>query len=162
MRKDALRFLTAIPLFAAGFHPALACAPAKTAGDVHFNAPFATPVSVRYGMRTHPLLGYLKLHTGWDYAGAIGTPVRAAAGGQVVAAGHEGAYGKLVVIDHGRGLQTAYAHLSQIDVAEGACVESGMRIGAVGVTGLSAGPHLHFEVRKDGEPIDPAHWLDRK
>jgi murein DD-endopeptidase MepM/ murein hydrolase activator NlpD len=114
-----------------------------------------------FGFRRHPVLGYAKLHPGWDFTLAIGTPIRAAAPGRIEAAGYDGPSGKAIVIDHGGGVQTAYAHLSRIEVARGTCVAAGVEIGAAGSTGLSTGPHLHFEVRKDGAAVDPAMWLQR-
>ena len=108
-----------------------------------------------FGMRRHPLLGYEKLHTGVDWAAPVGTPVHAAGAGRVVIAKWQGEYGNAIAIDHGGGWQTFYSQLSAFDVREGECVTLGTLIGKVGTTGLSAGPHLHFEVRQDGRPIDP-------
>jgi murein DD-endopeptidase MepM/ murein hydrolase activator NlpD len=140
---------------------AAACELAASAGSVHLGHPSDGRVSVMFGMVRHPVLGRKRLHTGWDYAAARGVPVRAAASGRVVQAGWSGPYGNRVVIDHGGGLQTAYAHLKQIAVAGGACVEKGSRIGDVGSTGLSSGAHLHFETRQDGRVTDPAAWLGK-
>lgn len=108
-----------------------------------------------FGLRLHPLLQQRRLHTGIDWAAPVGTPVVAAAAGQVVLAEPTGEYGNAVRIDHGGGWQTLYSQLSRIDVREGDCVATGAVIAAVGSTGLSSGPHLHFEVRRDGRPIDP-------
>ena len=108
-----------------------------------------------FGVRMHPLLGYLRMHTGVDWAAPSGVPVVAAGRGRVSAAGSDGAYGNRVIIDHGGPWQTLYAQLDSFSVREGDCVRAGTIIGAVGSTGLSVGPHLHFEVRRDGEPIDP-------
>jgi murein DD-endopeptidase MepM/ murein hydrolase activator NlpD len=115
--------------------------------DVHLAAGF--------GMRMHPLLNLPRLHMGVDWAAAIGTPVIAAGRGRVVAAGMDGAYGNRVIIDHGAPWQTLYSQLASFSVREGDCVGAGTVIGAMGATGLSAGPHLHFEVRHHGEPVDP-------
>lgn len=108
-----------------------------------------------FGKRRHPLLEYVKMHTGIDWAAPVGTPVIAAGGGQVVSAGYEGPYGNRVLIDHGGGWHSLYAHLSRISVQEGACVATGAQIGAVGNTGLTTGPALHFEVRQGDSAVDP-------
>jgi murein DD-endopeptidase MepM/ murein hydrolase activator NlpD len=111
-----------------------------------------------FGWRTHPIYGGRRMHTGVDISGGVGQPIVAAATGQVVSAGWRGGYGLTVVIDHGGGMHTLYAHQSQLSVAEGTVVEQGQKIGAVGSTGNSTGPHLHFEVRINGEPRDPMGW----
>jgi murein DD-endopeptidase MepM/ murein hydrolase activator NlpD len=90
---------------------------------------------------------------------ARGAPARATAGGKVVSAGWAGGYGNMVEIDHGNGLTTRYGHLSAILVNEGQTVEARDVIGKVGSTGRSTGPHLHYEVRVDGEPVDPMRFL---
>jgi murein DD-endopeptidase MepM/ murein hydrolase activator NlpD len=108
-----------------------------------------------FGMRYHPLLREKRLHTGVDWAAPSGTQVVAAGAGRVVFAETKGDYGNLVVLDHGGGWQTAYAQLSAFDVKAGDCVEYGSPIGKVGSTGRSAGPHLHFEVSRNGQPLDP-------
>lgn len=98
-------------------------------------------------------------HSGTDFAIAEGTPVGAAAAGTVVAAGWGGGYGNLVKVQHDGGVQTWYAHLSAFSVAAGERVQPGQRVGRVGDTGRSFGPHLHFEVRLAGVPVDPATFL---
>lgn len=117
--------------------------------------PVPGPVVSGFGMRFHPILHYYRMHTGVDMHASYGTPVRAADKGMVVFAGWRGGYGKCVIIDHGSGVATLYAHLSDISVGEGQIVSRGQVIGAVGSTGLSTGPHLHFEVRRYGTPVDP-------
>jgi len=112
-------------------------------------------LTVGFGMRLHPLLNVRRMHTGVDWAAPRGTPVIAAGPGQVVFAGEKGEYGNAVVIDHGGGWQTLYSQLSRIEAGVGDCVAFGALIGKVGSTGLSSGPHLHFEVQKNGQPIDP-------
>ncbi|MFN3590767.1 MAG: peptidoglycan DD-metalloendopeptidase family protein [Thermaurantiacus sp.] len=112
-------------------------------------------LSSGFGMRTHPILGFSRLHRGVDFAAPTGTPVLASAGGRVVRAGWGGGYGNMIDIDHGRGIVTRYAHLSRMDVRVGQQVNQGQRIGAVGSTGMSTGPHLHYEVIRNGQPIDP-------
>jgi murein DD-endopeptidase MepM/ murein hydrolase activator NlpD len=108
-----------------------------------------------FGVRVHPLLNYPRMHTGVDWAAPPGTPVVAAGRGRVSAAGLDGAYGNRVIIDHGGRWQTLYSQLASFSVREGDCVQAGTIIGGVGTTGLSTGPHLHFEVRRNGEPVDP-------
>lgn len=112
-------------------------------------------LSSGFGMRMHPILGFSRLHRGVDFAAPTGTPVLASAAGRVVRAGWGGGYGNMIDIDHGRGIVTRYAHLSRMDVRVGQQVTQGQRIGAVGSTGMSTGPHLHYEVIRNGEPIDP-------
>lgn len=114
-----------------------------------------------FGMRTHPITGQRRLHAGIDVAAPAGTPITAAADGLVVSAGRRGGYGLLVILDHGGGLETRYAHASTVAVTRGALVRRGQVIALVGSTGLSTAPHLHFEVRVDGYARDPAGWLPR-
>jgi murein DD-endopeptidase MepM/ murein hydrolase activator NlpD len=110
-----------------------------------------------FGRRNHPVLGGVRMHTGIDYAAPVGTEVSATGAGRVVFAGTIRGYGLTVDIDHGGGVVTRYAHLSEIaaSVRDGARVKAGDGIGAVGATGLVSGPNLHYEVRVDGRPIDP-------
>ena len=108
-----------------------------------------------FGMRVHPLLNTRRMHTGVDWAAPMGTPVIAAGPGQVAFAGAKGEYGNAIVIDHGGGWQTLYSQLSSVEVGAGDCVAFGALIGKVGSTGLSTGPHLHFEVLRNGTHIDP-------
>ncbi len=108
-----------------------------------------------FGLRRHPVFGIQHLHTGVDIGAAWGSPVLAAADGQVIYTGWFGGYGKIVVLDHGGGVSTLYAHLYEILVPSGGTVSRSQVIGRVGTTGYSTGPHLHFEVRVDGQPIDP-------
>lgn len=117
--------------------------------------PAAGEIQKPYGMVMHPLLMITRMHAGIDFAGNKGQAVVAAADGVVRDAGRSGEYGNLVILDHGAGWQTAYAHLDRIDVAKGACVKRGAQIGGEGSTGLASGPHLHFEVRYNSRPVDP-------
>ena len=113
------------------------------------NGPVVSPFGMRWG----------RMHEGIDIAVPYGTPIHAAASGRVVYAGWMDGYGNLVAIDHGRGLSTAYAHQSSIGVGVGQTVSQGQTIGYVGCTGHCFGPHLHFEVRVNGTPVDPLSYL---
>jgi murein DD-endopeptidase MepM/ murein hydrolase activator NlpD len=125
-----------------------------------------TPASIGSdaGMRLHPILGYVRCHYGADISAPTGTPVVAAHDGVVLTAGSSGGYGNLVTVAHNGGVETRYAHLSAINVKEGQRVTAGARLGAVGSTGLSTGPHLHFEVRSPaGIPYRVKAWYaDRR
>jgi murein DD-endopeptidase MepM/ murein hydrolase activator NlpD len=112
-----------------------------------------------FGIRSDPFLGRPAMHTGLDFRAATGDPVRATAYGKVIAAGWQGGYGKMVEIDHGNTLSTRYGHLSEINVKVGDIVRIGQVIGAVGSTGRSTGPHLHYETRIDGDAVDPQKFL---
>ena len=112
-----------------------------------------------FGPRVHPIYGTVRMHDGIDYAAPTGTPVRAAADGTVAAAGPRGGYGNATLVDHGGGLATLAAHQSALYVTAGQAVLRGEVIGAVGSTGFSTGPHLHFEVRVGGTPVDPLQYL---
>jgi murein DD-endopeptidase MepM/ murein hydrolase activator NlpD len=116
-------------------------------------------ITSSFGPRLHPILGTTRMHTGVDMHAAWGEPVAAAAGGRVIFAGAYGGYGNAVILDHGGDMSTLYGHLSSITVAYGETVAAGQTIGLVGATGLATGPHLHFEVRTDGQPVDPAPYL---
>jgi len=112
-----------------------------------------------YGQRTDPFQGGQAFHAGVDISAGVGTPVRVAADGVVIAADWGGAYGKVVVVDHGNGLQTLYAHLSRIDVIPGQEVRLGQVIAGSGATGRVTSPHLHYEVRRGGAPVNPYTYL---
>jgi murein DD-endopeptidase MepM/ murein hydrolase activator NlpD len=113
----------------------------------------------RFGMRTNPVTGKYVLHAGQDYGVPVGTPLRAAADGTVVSASAVGGYGKYTCISHGNGLATCYAHQSKFMVSAGQKVTRNQIVGLSGNTGNSTGPHLHFEVRVNGNPVDPAGYL---
>jgi murein DD-endopeptidase MepM/ murein hydrolase activator NlpD len=132
---------------------------AKLSGAPHFIAPVIGRPSSGYGLRTDPADGHSVNHLGFDLAAKAGTEVAAAARGTVVHAGPAGTYGYLVTLRHDNGFETRYAHLSSVDVKVGDLVEAGADLGKVGSTGYSTGPHLHFEIRHDGKPIDPAPLL---
>jgi murein DD-endopeptidase MepM/ murein hydrolase activator NlpD len=121
--------------------------------------PLNGSVSSPFGYRIHPILGVRKLHTGIDINGSTGAPIVASADGRVILAQTYGGYGRAVVIDHGGGMSTLYAHQSAIGVAAGQVVTRGQVIGYVGCSGSCTGPHLHYEVRLDGVPVDPMQYL---
>ncbi len=129
-------------------------------GGVGFVRPVEGPVSSAFGWRNLSVAGN-RFHGGVDFAAATGTPVVAARGGRVAHAGWSGAYGYVVFVDHEGGWQTRYAHLSRIDVRLGDVVRQGSVLGAIGSTGASTGPHLHFEVRHDGRALDPLGFVPR-
>jgi murein DD-endopeptidase MepM/ murein hydrolase activator NlpD len=116
-------------------------------------------VTSPFGYRRDPFLGRLALHPGVDLVQDYGAEIHATAGGRVVHAGPMGGYGDMVEVDHGNGLATRYGHMSEILVAEGQEVKAGAVLGRIGSTGRSTGPHLHYEVRVDGEPVDPERFL---
>jgi len=112
-----------------------------------------------FGNRIHPVYGYGRFHGGCDFTTPHGTPIRATAAGVVCHADWLGGYGKVVEIDHGNGLKTLYAHCSELSVKEGQQVEKGQAIAKVGTTGLSSGPHCHYEVRRGEKQIDPKEFF---
>jgi murein DD-endopeptidase MepM/ murein hydrolase activator NlpD len=120
-------------------------------GEVEFTSGF--------GVRSDPFLGRPAMHTGLDFRASTGDPVRATANGKVVSSGWAGGYGRMVEIDHGNGLSTRYGHLSEIHVRVGDSIKIGQVVGAVGSTGRSTGPHLHYETRIDGDAVDPQKFL---
>jgi murein DD-endopeptidase MepM/ murein hydrolase activator NlpD len=128
-------------------------------GSGQMLVPADGPVTSVFGWRVHPVLGTSRFHNGLDFGAEYGSLVRAADNGVVIAADWQGGYGNAVMIDHGNDLVTLYGHTSQLFVTAGQTVQKGQPIAAVGSTGLSTGPHLHFEVRRAGEPIDPVQFL---
>lgn len=123
--------------------------------------PIAPPVqlSSTYGWRRHPFHAEPSVHEGLDFAAPLGTPILAASGGLVRTAASQGSFGNLIEIDHGDGLLTRYAHAQVLLVNKGDLVRRGQMIARVGSTGLSSGPHLHFEVRQHDKPLDPRGYL---
>ncbi len=117
--------------------------------------PLRGPVTSRFGFRRHPLFRRHHFHTGVDISAPRGTPVPAAHDGKVLFAGWYGGYGKLVIVDHGDGVSTLYGHLSKISVTTDQSVSRRQVIGYVGSTGYSTGPHLHYEIRRNGRPVNP-------
>jgi len=128
-------------------------------GKVNFGVVQGKRISSYYGWRIHPITGRRKFHDGLDIAANTGNPVYVYTDGKVVQAGWNGGYGLSILVDHGNGLQTRYAHLSKIYVKVGQKVKTGERIGAVGSTGNSTGPHLHFEVIKNGQTKNPLNYI---
>jgi murein DD-endopeptidase MepM/ murein hydrolase activator NlpD len=121
-------------------------------GDIDLSSPF--------GVRMDPFVHEAAMHTGLDFRGEMGEPIHATAAGTVTVAGWTGGYGKMVEIDHGNGLATRFGHLSQIDVSVGQKIRIGEVVGRLGSTGRSTGPHLHYETRINGEPVNPQKFLD--
>jgi murein DD-endopeptidase MepM/ murein hydrolase activator NlpD len=117
-------------------------------------------LSSGFGYRSDPFTGGGAMHAGLDFKGPVGTPILAAAEGKVVLAGFHGGYGNMIEIRHANGLVTRYAHLSGLNVRSGQMVERGVQIGRMGSTGRSTGSHLHFEVRQNGQAINPRKFLE--
>lgn len=131
----------------------------KYAGTFRWPTPGYSRITSPFGYRIHPILKVRKLHTGIDIGAASGARIVAAGKGTVIYAGYNGGYGYFTMIDHGNGLVSCYAHQSKILVRKGQYVTAGTQIGRVGSTGLSTGPHLHFEVRVNGNPVNPMNYL---
>ena len=137
----------------------------KTAGPPlpafsgRFSRPVDAPITSGFGYRFHPILHIRRLHAGVDFGASYGTPIHAAADGVVMATQVMRGYGRVVIIDHGGGVSTVYAHTSRFYCSAGEHVKRGQVIAAVGATGLATGPHLHFEVRINGRPVDPMSRL---
>ena len=128
-------------------------------GSGTFIWPCNGPITSPFGYRTHPIFGTTIYHAGMDIGVDYGTPIHAADGGTVILAGWCGGYGNAVIIDHGNGLQTLYGHNTSVAVSEGQAVSQGEVISYAGSTGYSTGPHCHFEVRENGEAVDPMGYL---
>lgn len=122
--------------------------------------PSAGPIISDYGMRVHPIFGYMKFHSGIDISSAYGAPIYSAAYGRVTYSGYYSGYGYAVIIDHENGLSTLYGHCSSLVAKEGEIVRKGQLIARIGSTGISTGPHLHYEVHAAGTAIDPVAYLD--
>lgn len=128
-------------------------------GKMSWPVPGYSRISSPYGNRIHPILRTQRFHSGIDIPAPSGVTVVAAAQGKVVSAGTLGSYGRTIIIDHGGGIMTLYAHNSRLSVSVGQQVARGQKIAEVGSTGMSTGPHVHFEVRKDGKFQDPIPWV---
>jgi murein DD-endopeptidase MepM/ murein hydrolase activator NlpD len=124
-----------------------------------FGRPVNGPITSNYGMRFHPILRVRRMHSGIDFGARSGTPIFSVANGVVISATYMRGYGNTVIVDHGGGISTVYAHCSAILVRSGQSVTRGQTIARVGSTGLSTGPHLHFEVRVQGRAVNPRGWL---
>jgi murein DD-endopeptidase MepM/ murein hydrolase activator NlpD len=120
-----------------------------------FIRPANGPITSRFGSRYHPVLHRTRMHTGVDIGAGHGSAIYAADGGEVIFAGYRNGYGNTVLVDHGGGVVTLYGHCSSLGVSVGQSVRKGQVIARVGSTGLATGPHLHFEVRRNGTPVDP-------
>ena len=132
-----------------------------TGGELAWPVPGYTRITSNYGMRTHPITGVYKLHTGVDIGAPIGADFIAANDGIVVKAEYNEAYGNMVVISHGGGIYTLYAHGSEIIAELGQIVKRGDIVLKVGSTGYSTGPHAHFEVRKNGIVVNPLPYITK-
>jgi murein DD-endopeptidase MepM/ murein hydrolase activator NlpD len=121
--------------------------------------PVSGPITSPYGYRMHPVFHRMILHAGIDIGVPTGTPVTAAGGGTIILASYQGNCGNMIAIDHHGGLSTIYCHLSQIFVSVGQEIQRGQAIGAAGATGDATGPHVHFQVMKNGNPVDPMSYL---
>jgi murein DD-endopeptidase MepM/ murein hydrolase activator NlpD len=153
------------PLFQTWRQAPSAGAPSRTQGRFHGMARPAlgiANVTSAMGMRRNPVLGRTMFHAGVDLAALRGTAVHATAPGRVIRAGWAGGYGLLITISHQGGYETRYAHMERLSVSPGALVHRGQLIGFVGSTGRSTGPHLHYEVRHDGQVMDPQGFLRRR
>ncbi|MBD2058385.1 peptidoglycan DD-metalloendopeptidase family protein [Oculatella sp. FACHB-28] len=128
-------------------------------GTGQFTYPSIGIVTSNFGWRVHPILGYRRFHAGIDFGASHGSTIQAADAGVVIFSGWYGGYGNAVVISHGGDLTTLYGHASELYVSEGQTVQQGQAIAAIGSTGFSTGPHLHFEVRQNGEPVNPLGFL---
>lgn len=131
-------------------------APAGAGGMIW---PLDGPVTSEFGWRTHPIFGTARFHSGLDIGGDYGLPIYAAASGTVIHAGWISGYGNTVIIDHGGGVTTLYGHNDSLNVGVGQTVSQGQVIAMCGSTGNSTGPHCHFEVRENGEPVSPYNYL---
>lgn len=131
-------------------------APAGAGGMIW---PISGPITSEFGWRTHPIFGTARFHSGLDIGGDYGMPIYAAASGTVIYAGWISGYGNAVIIDHGGGVTTLYGHNDSLNVGEGENVAQGQVIAMCGSTGNSTGPHCHFEVRENGEPVSPYGYL---
>ncbi|MGM9992048.1 MAG: murein hydrolase activator EnvC family protein [Candidatus Bruticola sp.] len=131
----------------------------RTWGTGRYLNPAQGPITSPFGYRVHPIFGTMRFHTGIDIGAYYGSPILASDSGVVIDSGWMGGYGNCIIVDHGGGYSTLYAHCSELYVSYGQSVTKGQQIAAVGSTGNSTGPHLHFEVRINGEPVDPLGFI---
>ena len=122
--------------------------------------PICGTLTSEFGYREHPVAGEQRFHYGIDLAADQGTSIRCFADGTVTAVGESSSYGKYCIVDHGDGFETLYAHCSQIEVSSGADIDRGEKIGEVGTTGIATGPHLHFELHRDGIYLNPVYYVE--
>ena len=151
LQQDAARIQALLAPVPSGLLPPV--------GGGELSLPANGPITSGFGFRIHPIFGNSRMHTGIDIGAPYGAPVWAADGGTVAYVGTMSGYGNVVAIEHGGGLATTYNHLSAFLVSEGQSVTRGSQIAAVGCTGYCTGPHLHFEVRVGGSPVDPIPYL---
>ncbi|MBT9584006.1 peptidoglycan DD-metalloendopeptidase family protein [bacterium] len=128
-------------------------------GTGRFIYPVSGPITSPFGYRVHPVTGTTRFHSGLDFGVEYGTPIRCADNGVVIHAEWYGGYGNCVIVQHSNDLSTLYAHQSELLVKQGDTIMQGQPVGRVGSTGMSTGPHLHFEVRQSGTPVDPLGYL---
>jgi murein DD-endopeptidase MepM/ murein hydrolase activator NlpD len=141
----------------------LAMPTGTTPGDLASRSPLlASHLTSGFGMRVHPLLGGMRMHSGVDLAAPTGSPIFATYSGKVTSAGWAGGYGLSAAVESKSGVQTRFGHMSRLIVSRGQSVRKGDVIGYVGSTGLSTGPHLHYEVRFKGQAVDPLPLLDAR
>jgi murein DD-endopeptidase MepM/ murein hydrolase activator NlpD len=130
-------------------------------GQIAFPTAKGTPITSGFGWRIHPITRERRFHTGIDFGAAMGSPIYAVDAGSVKLAREKGGYGNTVIVNHGGGKSTLYGHASKLYVKEGQPVTRGQAIAAVGSTGMSTAPHLHFEVRVNDKPINPRPYLQQ-
>ncbi|MFH7029376.1 MAG: M23 family metallopeptidase [Heteroscytonema crispum UTEX LB 1556] len=128
-------------------------------GQIAFPTAQGIPVTSEFGWRKHPITGERRFHTGIDFGATLGTPIYAVDTGSIELAGFKGGYGKTVIVNHGGGKSTLYGHASSLYVRQGQKVVRGQMVAAIGSTGVSRGPHLHFEVRINNKPVNPRPYL---
>jgi murein DD-endopeptidase MepM/ murein hydrolase activator NlpD len=125
----------------------------------HFQRPVSGPITSSFGMRYHPVLHFTRMHKGIDFGVPRGTPIHAGADGEVIVAKYSSSFGNMVIIDHGGGIATLYAHCSRLMVGTGERVHRGQQIASSGATGQAAGPHLHWEVWVHDHAVNPMGWF---
>jgi murein DD-endopeptidase MepM/ murein hydrolase activator NlpD len=158
IRAEAAKNAAAAAKANAGSKPSASVSTGSQSSNGYIK-PVSGRVSSPYGYRIHPVLGYKKFHTGIDFAASSGTSVRSVKSGTVIVAQYNSSYGNYIIVDHGNGVSSLYAHLRGFNVSYGSRVSQGDTIGFVGSTGMSTGPHLHFEIRINGSHVNPAPYL---
>ncbi|NJR19952.1 MAG: M23 family metallopeptidase [Calothrix sp. CSU_2_0] len=130
-------------------------------GQIAFPTAKGTPITSGFGWRIHPITGKRRFHTGIDFGADLGTPIYAVDAGSIKLAREKGGYGNTVIVNHGNGKSTLYGHASKLYVREGQQVVRGQMVAAVGSTGMSTAPHLHFEIRVHDKPVNPRPYLQQ-